>query len=216
MGPRSNYVPPDEVQSFHVQHLPHPYSGFSLDAQFQQQHLEASALVELSNEELIQRDFEALEAHDDQVRENVSKVLYLLSVALTKPQETKSNESKGKKSLKVKWNQITRNINNATTKVVEAHIKLDEMEIEDLTDTRGQLSEFKKSLDQFTTDIDSLSPDLEDADSDKWNNAISYYFDKIKTTQDTLAQLITERRRNLACEIKEREIEREHKRSKEI
>ena len=61
-----------------------------------------------------------------------------------------------------------------------------------------------------------LSPDLEDADSDKWNDVISYYFDKIKTTQDTLAQLMTERRRNPAREIKEREIEREHKRSKEI
>jgi len=42
------------------------------------------------------------------------------------------------------------------------------------------------------------------------------YFDKIKTTQDTLAQLITKRRRNLARENQEREIEREHKRSKEI
>ena len=36
-----------------------------LDAQFQKQHLEASALVEPSNQELIQRDFEELEAHDD-------------------------------------------------------------------------------------------------------------------------------------------------------
>ena len=90
------------------------------------------------------------------------------------------------------------------------------MEIEDLTDTRSQLSEFKKYLDQFTTDIDSLSPDSEDADGDKWNDAISYYFDKIKTTQNTLAQLITECRRNLACENQEGEIQCEHKRSKEI
>jgi len=74
------------------------------------------------------------------------------------------------------------------------------MEIEDLTDTRSQLSEFEKSLDQFTTDIDSLSLDLEDADGNKWNDAISYYFDKIKTTQDTLAQLITQRRCHLAHE----------------
>ena len=45
---------------------------------------------------------------------------------------------------------------------------------------------------------------------------IWYYFNKIKTTQDTLAQLITEYRRNLAHENQEREIEREHKWSKEI
>jgi len=51
--------------------------------------------------------------------------------------------------------------------------------------SRSQLSEFEKSLDQFTTDIDSLSPDLEDADNHKWNKAISYYFDTIKTTQET-------------------------------
>ena len=88
------------------------------------------------------------------------------------------------------------------------------MEIEDLTDTRSQLSEFEKYLDQFTTDTDSLSPDSEDADGDKWNDAISYYFDKIKTTRNTLAQLITECRRNLACENQEGEIQREHKRSK--
>ena len=77
------------------------------------------------------------------------------------------------------------------------------MEMEDLTDTRSQLSELEKSLDQFTTDIDSLSKDLKDADSDKWNDAISCHFGKIKTTQDTLAQMITERRRNLACENQE-------------
>ena len=111
---------------------------------------------------------------------------------------------------------MTKNINDATAKIIEAQTKLDEMQIEYLTDTTSQLSEFEKSLDQFTTVIDSLSPDLEDADSDKWNNNISYYFNKIKTTQDTLAQLITQRRRNLACENQEREIEREHKRGKEI
>lgn len=142
--------------------------------------------------------------------------MYLLSVALTKPQATKSNESKGKKSLEAKWNRLTKNINDATAKIIEAQTKLDEMEIKYLTDTTSQLSELEKSLDQFTTVIDSLATDLEDADGDKWNNNISCYFDKIKTTQDTLAQLITERRRNLARENKEREIEREHKRSKEI
>ena len=83
----------------------------TLDAQFQQQHVEASGLVEPSNEELIQKDFEELDAHDERVRENVSKLLYLLSVASTKPQETKSNESKGKKSLEAKWNRLTKNIN---------------------------------------------------------------------------------------------------------
>ena len=182
----------------------------TLDSQFQQQQVEASALVELS------KDFEELDAHNERVPENVSRLLYLLSVASTKPQETKSNESKGQKSLEAKWNRLTKNINDATTKIIEAQTKLEEMEIEDLTDTRSHLSELEKSLDQFTTDIDSLSPDLEDADGDKWNDAISYHFDKIKTTQDTLAQMITDCRRNLARENQERQTEREYKRSNEI
>ena len=94
---------------------------------------------------------------------------------------------------------------------MEAQTKLDEMEIEDLTDLRSELSKFEKSLDQFTMDIDSLSPDLEDADGDKWNDAMSHYFNKIKTTQDTLAHMITKRRHSRAHENHEREIEREHK-----
>ena len=183
----------------------------TLDSQFQQQHVEASPLVEQSNRELIQKDFEELHAHDERVRENVSRLLYLLSVASTKPQAIKSNESKGKKSLEAKWNRLTKNINDATAKIIKAQTKLDEMELEYLTDMRSQLCEFEKSIDKFTTVIDSLSLDLEDADGDKWNGNISYYFNKIKTTQDTLAQLITEYRRNLAHENQEREIECEHK-----
>ena len=182
-----------------------------MDAQFQQ-HVEASGLIELWNEELVQKDFEELGAHDERVRENVSKLLCLLSVDSTKPQETKCTESKGKKLLEAKWNRLTKNINNATTKIMEAQTKLDKMEIEDLTDLRSELSEFEKSLDQFTTDIDSLSPDLEDADGDKWNYSISYCFDKIKTTPDTLAQMITEgHRSSLAHENQRCEMEREHK-----
>ena len=42
-------------------------------------------------------------------------------------------------------------------------------------------------------------------------SVLSCCFTKIKTTQDTLAQMITERRRSLAHENQEREIEREHK-----
>ena len=188
----------------------------NLDSQFQEQHLEAIALVEPSNEELIEKDFEELEFNDERVRENTSKLLYLLNVASTKPQDVKSTESKAKKSIEAKWSRITTNVNNVATKICEAQSKLDEMEIEDLTDLRSQLAEFEKALDRFTSEIDSFSPDLEDADGNKWNDAISDYFDKMKTAQDTLAQLIIERRRNQIRENKEREIQREHDRNKEI
>jgi len=53
------------------------------------------------------------------------------------------------------------------------------MEIEELADIRSQLSEFEKTFDRFTAEIDSVSPDVDDIDSEKWNDAISNYFDKI-------------------------------------
>ena len=87
-----------------------------------------------------------MESHDDRVRGNVCKFQYLLSVALTKPQEAKSNESKAKRSLEAKWNRITKNINNATTTIMEAQNELDETQIEDLTETRSQLSELEGLL----------------------------------------------------------------------
>ena len=100
------------------------------------------------------------------------------------------------------------------TKISEAQSNLNEMDIEDLTDIRSQLSEFEKTLDHFTTEIDSFSPVLDDADGDNWNDAISGYCNKIKTAQDTLAQLIIERRCNQTRENKEREIEGEHNQNK--
>ena len=66
-------------------------------------------------------------------------------------------------------------------------------EIEDLTDIRNELSECKKGLDRFTTGLNSISANFEDPDGDKLNDAICL-FDKIKTAQDTLNQLLTQRR----------------------
>ena len=82
----------------------------TLDTQFQKQHLAATAVVEPSNEELIERDFEDLEIHDERVRENTSKLLYVLNVA-SKPQgKSKATENKTKvNSLEAKWTRITKN-----------------------------------------------------------------------------------------------------------
>lgn len=184
----------------------------TLDAQFQKQHLAATAIVEPSNEELIERDFEDLEIHDERVRENTSKLLYVLNVA-SKPQaKIKANENKTKvNSLEAKWTRITKNVDSVASKVSEAQSKLDEMRIEELTDIRSQLSEFENTFDRFTTEIDSVSSDLDDEDGENWNDAISNYFDKISLAQDTLALLIIERRRNQTPEFKEQELEREEK-----
>ena len=189
----------------------------TLDTQFQKQHLAATAIVEPSNKELIERDFEDLEIHDERVRENTSKLLYVLNVA-SKPQgKSKATENKTKvNSLEAKWTRITKNVDSVASKVSEAQTKLNEMEIEELTDIRSQLSEFEKTFDRFTAEIDSVSPNLDVEDGENWNDAISNYFDKISLTQDTLALLIIERRRNRTREIKEQELEREEKRNKEI
>ena len=126
-----------------------------LDAQFQQQHLEANALVDPANQEAIERDFEEVENHDDRVRENVSKLLFFLSTSKSKPQGAKSTDSKGKKSLEVKSNRLTGNVNNLTEKINIAQENLDESEIEDHTDIRNELSECEKGLDRFTTEVKS-------------------------------------------------------------
>ena len=74
----------------------------------------------------------------------------------------------------------------------------------------------EKTLDRFTSEVELRSTELNDADGDKWNDAISDYFDKIKVTQDQVTQLITQRRRDETRKNKEREIEREQNRSKEL
>jgi len=190
----------------------------TLDVQFQKQHLAATAIVEPSNEELIEKDFGDLEIHDERVRENTSKLLFVLNVVASKSQgKIKATENKTKVNwLEAKWTRITKNVDSVASKVSEAQSKLDEMEIEELTDIRSQLSEFKKTFDRFTAEVDSVSLDLDDKDGENWNDAISNYFDKISLAQDTLALLIIERRRNQTREFKKQELEREEKRNKEI
>ena len=83
--------------------------------------------------------------------------LYLLNTSNLKLQDTKSTESKAKKLLEAKWNQIISNVNNLTAKISEAQGNLHETEIEDLTDIRNQLSECEKSLNHFTTEVYSIS-----------------------------------------------------------
>ena len=104
--------------------------------------------------------------------------LYLLNTSNLKLQDTKSTESKAKKLLEAKWNQIISNVNNLTAKISEAQGNLHETEIEDLTDIRNQLSECEKSLNHFTTEVYSISWD-EDPDGDNWNDTNSTFFNKI-------------------------------------
>ena len=72
-----------------------------LDDQFQQQHLEANALVDPSNQEAIERQFEEMENDDDGVRENIRNLLFFLSTSKSKPQGAKSADSQGKRCLKL-------------------------------------------------------------------------------------------------------------------
>ena len=183
---------------------------------FQSQHIEASASLEPTNEDSIKKDFEELENHDDRVRENISKLLYVLNLASTKPRDAKSTESKGKRSLETKWNRITKGINSLAAKTAEAKNDLTETEIDYLTDIRSQLFDHERTLDRFAFEVESSSTDLKDGDGDKWNDAISDYFDKIKATQDEVTQLITQLRRDKTRKNKEREIEREQNYSKEL
>ena len=114
---------------------------------------------------------------------------------------------------KVKANQ---GINSLAAKTAQAKNDLTETEIDYLTDIRSQLFGLERTLDRFTFEVESSSTDLKDGDGDKWNDAISDYFDKIKATQDEVTQLITQHRRDKTRKNKEREIEREQNYSREL
>ena len=48
-----------------------------LDNQFQEIYLLANAYIDPKDEELIAKDYEELDAHDDRIRETVSKLVFL-------------------------------------------------------------------------------------------------------------------------------------------
>ena len=106
--------------------------------------------------------------------------MYILNLASTKPQDAKSTESKGKRSLETKWNRITKGINSLAAKTAEAKNDLTETEIDYVKDIRSQLFDLERTLDRFTSEVESSSTDLKEGDGDKWNNAISDYFTKSK------------------------------------
>ena len=87
-----------------------------LNYAFQSQDIDASASLDPGNQDLIEKDFEEPEIHDDRIRDYISKLLYILNLASSKPQDAKSTESKGKRSLDTKWNRITKGINSLAAK----------------------------------------------------------------------------------------------------
>ena len=165
-----------------------------LDEQFQANHEAASVLVAHENEELLERDFDELDAHDERVKENVSKLLFFLSTQVASV-ESKLNSSTDsvKRPSERKWNRITSNVNKLESRINEVQESLDSANIDDVIDLRNQFSEAEKTLDQFASDLDSVV----DVDEDNWSDTVASYFDKIKTCQDTLSSLISDiRRRN--------------------
>ena len=114
-------------------------------------YLLAIAQIDPKDEELIAKDYEELDAHDDRIRETVSKLIFFMNTQAAKvSHKTKSSGSKDKKAIERKWNSITSNINKIVTNIEEAANKPEECDIEDLIDIRNQISECEKSLDCFT------------------------------------------------------------------
>jgi hypothetical protein len=167
-----------------------------IDNQFQEIYLLANAQVDPKDEELIAKDYEELDAHDDRIREAVSKLVFFMNTQSTKvSHERKSSDSKDKKAIERKWNRVVTNIDKTIANIEEATDKPNESDIEDLIDIRNQISECEKSLDTFTSEIDSSIPDLDGIDGGNWNDLLSSYFDKIKSNQEKLSLLIKQHRR---------------------
>ena len=91
-----------------------------LDNQFQEIYLLANAQIDPKDEELIAKDYEELDAHDDRIRETVSKLVFFMNTQSTKvPHETKSSGSKDKKAIERKWNRIVTNIDKTIANIEE-------------------------------------------------------------------------------------------------
>jgi membrane-anchored protein YejM (alkaline phosphatase superfamily) len=99
-----------------------------LDNQFQEIYLLANAQIDPKDEELIANDYEELDAHDDRIRETVSKLVFFMNTQSTKvSHETKSSDSKDKKAIiKRKWNRIVTNIDKTIANIEEATNKPNE------------------------------------------------------------------------------------------
>ena len=171
--------------------------------------------LESTNQELIEKDFGELDAHDDRIREHVSKLLDFLSTLNSRVSEPKEN-TKVKRLLEARWTRISAAVNTLVGKISKAKENLQEAEIDDLTDARNQLFESEKALDSLTSEIDSISGSVESPGGGNWNDAIAAVFVLIQTTQGTLSKLIALSRRDQSRRIIEREIQREHKHIKEL
>ena len=82
-----------------------------LDRQFQEIYLSATAQLDPKEEELIAKDYEELDAHDDRIRETVSKLIFFMNTQGPKvSHETKSSDGKDKiKGLKETTHRCKKN-----------------------------------------------------------------------------------------------------------
>ena len=171
-----------------------------LDEQFQTIHEKTSELS-LENPDLLEKENEELEYHDDRVRENTSKLLFLLS---SKPDPkinnlSVNNDDKRKKYLERKRKRLNEHVNTLIAKVKEATENPNNLDTDDLNEYKAELSELVKSLNQLITEIDSsiaVPDDIEtDDSSNNWNDICANLYDKLKSNQESLSALISEHRR---------------------
>ncbi len=110
----------------------------NLDQQFQTIHEKASELtLSLENAELVEKDNEELDMHDDRVRENSSKLVYFINTSSNAtsnpgPNVNKDIDIKKRKFIERKWKRLDQDVKSIIIKVETALQNKENLYKEDL------------------------------------------------------------------------------------
>ena len=177
-----------------------------LDRQFQSIHEQASELaLNLEDSDLIEKDNEELEMHDDRVRENSSKLMYFTMRSKPDPKTSntslnanKDSDDKKRKFIERKWKRLNQDMKSAIINVETAKQNTEKLDKDELNEHKAEFSELIKSLDQLISEIEeSISePDnLQIDDSGKnWTETCAEMYSELKSNQESIASLISEQR----------------------
>ncbi|CAB4020359.1 Hypothetical predicted protein, partial [Paramuricea clavata] len=133
-----------------------------LDQQFQSIHEQASELaLNLEDSDLVDKDNEELEMHDDRVRENSSKLMYFTMRSKPDPKTSntslnanKDSDDKKRKFIERKRKRLNQDMKSAIIKVETAKQNTEKLDKDELNEHKAEFSELIKSLDQLISEIE--------------------------------------------------------------
>lgn len=169
-----------------------------LNHQFQNIHKEASLLIH-DSEELLEKDFQELEDHDNRVSQNVNALKFIVSQKVKNvvpPTSDGKNTASQSKSMLGKLNRTRDSINSLVIKIDDAVSSHDDFELEDIQKFEHQLFDNNRSLEELLKDMDLQPISVDDSDGDNLNDQFNSLFELTKTHEVKLSELIKVYRRD--------------------